>query len=325
MRRRAFIAGLGAAAALPRAAYAQPTNLPIVGFLHSASPERYGSRLAAFREGLKEAGFTESQNVTIEYRWADGHYDRLPALAAELVQAQVEVIAAASTPAAVAAKAATTTIPIVFTTANDPVELGLVKSLHRPGGNITGSVNMGVELAPKRLELLHQIVPAATVMALLVNPAGPSAKAVTRQTQAAARTLGMELHVLPVSTERDIEKAFAKVAQLRAGGVVIGSDPLLNRQSHELAALMLRHKVPTISPYGEFTAAGGLVAYSGSSISSYHAAGVFTGRILKGEKPADLPVQQSTKIELMINLKAAKALGLTFPLSLLARADEVIE
>ena len=325
MRRREVIAGLGAAVAAASSPKAQQASRPVVGSLNGASAEGYARNVAAFRDGLKEAGFVEGQNVLIEYRWAEGHYDRLPALAAELVRREVAVIAATSTPAAVAARAATTTIPVVFTTAGDPVTLGLVASLSRPAGNVTGVTQLNVEVGSKRLELLHELLPTATAMALLVNRAGPAAAAVTRDTQAAARTLGIQLHIVNASTEPEIDDAFAKVVQLRAGALVIGSDPFFNARSEQLAGLALRHRVPTIYQVGGFTEAGGLVGYGGNTASSYRTAGRFTGRILKGEKPADLPVQQSTTVELVINLKTAKALGLTFPLSLLGRADEVIE
>jgi putative tryptophan/tyrosine transport system substrate-binding protein len=326
MKRREFITVItGAAAGWPLAARAQQPVLPVIGFLNGASHEAYAPYVAAFRDGLKESGYTEGQNVLIEYRWAENQYDRLPALAAELVGRQVAVLAATGTSAAVAAKKATTTIPVVFSTAGDPVELGLVASLNRPGGNVTGATQLSVEVAPKRIELLHEMFPKATIMALLVNPTSPNAPAVTNETQTAARALGLQLNVLNASTERDIDEAFAKAVQLRADGLVVGTDAFFNGRANQLVTLMLRHALPTVYQYSEFTAAGGLASYGGSIKSSYRTAGIFTGRILKGEKPADLPVQQTTKIELIINLKAAKALGLTVPLSLLARADEVIE
>ena len=263
--------------------------------------------------------------MAIEYRWAEGQYDRLPALAADLVRRQVTAIAATSTPAALTAKAATTTIPIVFTTASDPMRLGLVASLSRPGGNVTGATQLNVEVGPKRLELVRELLPAATIIALLVNPTNPVAETLARDLQAAARTIGLQLHILNASTERDIDDAFANLAKLRAGALVVGSDVFFNTRSEQLGALTVRHGVPTIYQYREFAAAGGLMSYGGSITDSYRRAGGYTGRILKGEKPADLPVQQSTKVELIINLKTAKTLGLTVPLSLLGRADEVIE
>jgi len=325
--RRKFLATLGgAAAAWPLAARAQQAGkLPTVGFLNGATPDGYAPYVAAFREGLRRAGYVEGQNVAIEYRWAQGQYDRLPALAAELVRSQPTVIAATSTPAVFAAKAATTTIPIVFTTGSDPVKRGLVAGLARPGGNLTGVVTLSVEVAAKRLEVAHQLVPAATMMALLVNPTSPNTETVSSDLQVAARTLGVQLRTLPASSEREIDDGFAAAAQLRAGALVIGSDPFFNSRSEQLGALTLRHALPTIYQYRAFAAAGGLVSYSGSNSDSYRTAGIYVGRILSGAKPAELPVEQSTKVELIINLKTAKTLGITFPITLLGRADEVIE
>jgi len=327
MRRRAFITLLGgAAAAWPLAARGQQPAMPVLGFLNGGTAVGYAPMVAAFRQGLNEAGYVEGRNVAIEYRWAEGHYDRLPALAADLVQQKVTVIAATSTPAALAAKAATSTVPIVFTTGGDPIKLGLVASLGRPGGNLTGVTTLNVEVGPKRLELARELFPGATTFALLVNPASPLAATVSKDLQAVADTLGVRLHVLHASTEADFEAAFATAAQLRAAALVISTaDPLFNSHAAQLGALALRHSVPAIYQLREFATAGGLMSYTGSIRDSSRLAGVYTGRILKGEKPGELPVQQSTKVELIINLKTARALGLTIPLPLLARADEVIE
>ena len=326
MRRREFIALLGgAAAAWPLAVRAQP--LPVIGVLSSRSAGEDAQLLAAFRQGLAEAGYVESQNVSIEYRWAEGQNDRLPALAADLVRRQVTVIATpGSTPGALAAKAATSTIPIVFGTGADPVALGLVPRLSRPGANVTGATTMSVEIGPKRLELLHELVPAATAMALLVNPTNPAlADTQSREFQEAARTLGLQLHILSASDEREFDFAFASMVRLGAGALVISADQLFNTRSEQLAGLTIRHAVPAIFQYREFVAAGGLMSYGGSLADEFRVTGFYAGRILKGEKPGDLPVQQATKVELFINLKSAKALGITVPITLLGRADEVIE
>jgi putative ABC transport system substrate-binding protein len=325
MRRRDFITLLGSAAAWPRAARAQQPAKPVIGYLGPLSPDVSASTREAFHKGLSESGFVEDRNVAIEYRWAEAHYDRFPALAADLVRRQVTLIVASGLPAALAAKAATTTIPIVFAFGNDPVQLGLVASLNRPGGNVTGATVLAEELGPKRVELLHELVPAAAVMALLVNPTNPGAEAISRDVQATARTLGLLIHVLHASTASDIDTVFATLTQLRAGALMIGTDAFFNSRNEQLAALTLRHAVPTIWNNREFTAAGGLMSYGASVLDSNRLAGVYAGRILKGEKPVDLPVQQSTKIEMFINLKTAKALGITVPLALLTRADEVIE
>jgi putative tryptophan/tyrosine transport system substrate-binding protein len=326
MKRREFIALFGCAAVTrPLAARAQQTAMPVIGFLNGASPGGYQHYIAAFREGLKEGGYIEGQNVAIEYRWAEGHYERLPDLAADLVRRQVAVLAATSTPANLIGKAATQTIPIVFTTASDPVHIGLVASLSHPGGNVTGVTQLNVELGPKRLELAHELMPDATAMALLVNPVNPSAAGLSKDVAAAAPALGLKLHVLNASTEPEMEAAFAAFPSLHAGVLMIGTDAFFNERSRQLAALSLRYRVPTIYQFHEFTAAGGLMSYGGSIVDSYHAAGVLAARILKGERAADLPVQQSTKVELIVNLKTAKTLGVTIPLVLLGRADEVIE
>jgi putative tryptophan/tyrosine transport system substrate-binding protein len=327
MRRRAFITLLGGAVVTwSNAARAQPHPMPVIGFLNVESADGYRPMADAFRQGLKESGYVAGQNLAIEYRWAEGQYDRLPALAADLVHRQVAVIAATTTPAALAAKAATATIPIVFEVGGDPVRLGLVPSLNRPGGNVTGVTQLSVEVAPKRLELLHEMVPTATVMALLINSADSAL--VERQPSdflSAAHALGVELHVLNASTERDFDAVFAKLNQLRVGGLVIGTDAFFNSRSEQLAALTVHHAVPAVYRGREFAAAGGLLSYGASLTEGYRLAGIYTGRIVKGDRPADLPVQRSTKVELIINLKTAKALGLTVPLPLLGRADEVIE
>jgi len=324
--RRKFLATLGgAAAAWPLAARAQQSvPMPVVGFLNGGSPD--ANRVAAFRRGLNETGYVEGHNVAIEYHWAEGQYDRLPALARDLVRRQVSVIAATSTPAAITARAATTTIPIVFTTSSDPVELGLVASLSRPSGNVTGATQLNIEVTPKRLEILHELLPTANVFALLVNPTNPYTEILSRNLQAAARSLGLQLHILQASTEHDFDAVFATLVKLRSGGLVIGGgEVFLDSRHGQLAALALRHAVPTIYQGRDFALAGGLMSYGGSTMDSYRVAGAYAGRILKGEKPADLPVQQTTKVELVINLKTARALGLEVPPTLLARADEVIE
>ena len=325
MKRRAFITLLGGGvAAWPLAARAQQPAMPVIGFLNGASPESYADRVRAFREGLSETGYVEGRNIVIEFRWARGEYDRLPELVADLVRRRVAVIVT-NGPSAPAAKAATNAIPIVFVIAGDPIARGLVASLNHPGSNLTGVTNLNLELGPKRLELLHELLPTATRIAILVNPTNPNAETLSKDLGAAARLLGVEVHVLHASTERDFQQVFASLAQLQASGLVIATDPFFNSQSKELAAVAVRHMMPTIYQFRQFAAAGGLMSYGGSGTDGFRQAGVYSGRILKGEKPADLPVQQETKAELVINLKTAKALGLEVPLPLLARADEVIE
>jgi putative ABC transport system substrate-binding protein len=323
--RRHFIFALGGTAvAWPLAARAQPT-LPLIGFLSSRSPGESAGVVAAFRQGLKEAGFVEGQNVVIAFRWAEGAYDRLPELATDLVHHQVTVIAAISPQAARAAKAATTTIPIIFQSGADPITVGLVGSLNRPGGNLTGFYRAGSEFVPKCMELLREVSPKATVVAVLINPTSVLPDLQSRDAQAAARDLGLQLHVLNASTEHDFEPVFKSLTELKVGALVIGADSFFISRSEQLASMAARYLVPAIAASREFAAAGGLMSYDASLADQYRQVGGYVGRILKGERPAELPVQQATKYELIINLKIAKALGLTVPPTLLARADEVIE
>jgi putative tryptophan/tyrosine transport system substrate-binding protein len=327
MRRREFIAFLGGATvAWPLPARAQRPTLPVVGLLGAESPDLNADLLGAFRQGLKETGYVEGQNLVIEYRWTEGRNDRLSAFATDLARRQVAVIVAITTPSVLAAKEATATIPIVFFVAGDPVELGLVASLNRPGGNLTGITSLTLEVASKWLELLHELMPTTSAFALLINPTSPAlARVQSRDLQAAARNLGLQLHLLEASTDRDLDAAFARLVQLRSGGLVISSDLYFYTRSKQLAVLARRYAVPAICGLREFAIAGGLMSYGGNIPDAHQLMGVYTGRVLKGEKPADLPVQQATKVELIINLKTAKALGLTVPLPLLGRADEVIE
>jgi putative tryptophan/tyrosine transport system substrate-binding protein len=327
MRRREFIALVGgAAAAWPLTARAQPSAMPVIGFLGPGSAESDIYRVTAFLKGLNESGYIEGQNVRTEYRWAEGRYDRLPALANELVHRQVALIVTSSTPAALAAKGSTATIPIVFETSGDPLKLGLVARLDRPGGNVTGVTQLGDEVAPKRLQLLHELLPAARVMALLVNPTNPAlAKSQASQALSVANTLGLELHVLNASSERDFDAVFAKLNELRASGLVIGGDAFFSSHVKQLAALAVRNTTPAVYQWREFAAAGGLMSYGSSITETHRLVGIYAGRILKGDKPANLPVQQATKVELFINLKTAKAFGLNVPNTLIGRADEVFE
>ena len=326
MRRRDFIKVIaGGAAVWPLSARAQQPTMPVVGYLSAGTSSGDARLLAALVKGLGETGYQEGKTVQIEYRWAENQYDRLSSIAADLVRQKVAVIAAVSTPAARAAKAATATIPVVFTTIADPVQIGLVASLNRPGGNVTGVTILSVEVGPKLLELLHGAVPSATTIALLVNPTNPNAETQSKNTQEAARRLGLELHVLNASTERDFDAVFEKVRELRAGALLIGQDVFFNAESAQLGELTVRHAIPAIFPLPEFAAAGGLMTYGASRSDAWHQAGIYVGRILKGEKPAELPVVQPTRFELTINLKTAKTLGLTVPPSLLTSADEVIE
>ena len=327
MRRRQFIRFVGGAvAAWPFASRAQQAAMPVIGYLGTRSPTADAPFVAAFHQGLNEAGFTDGKNVTIEFRSAQNDYGRLPALATELVQRRVNVIAATSTPAALAAKAATATIPIIFETGADPVNIGLVSSLNQPGGNVTGVTQMNITITPKRLELLHELVPTARVMALLVDPANPTiAAAQSSGVGAAAQGLGLELHVLTATTDRDFDAVFARLSQLRARGLVVGGGSFFLGRQKQLGALALRHSVPAVGESREFVLGGGLSSYGGSIADAYRLVGHYVARVLKGEKPDALPVQQATKVELFVNLKTAKAFGITVPNTLIGRADEVIE
>jgi putative tryptophan/tyrosine transport system substrate-binding protein len=327
MKRREFIGLLGgAAAAWPLAARAQQPPMPVVGYLGAQSPATFASRLKAFRQGLGETGYVEGRNVAIEFRWAEGQHSRLPALAAELADRQVAVmVAPGGAPAGLAAKSASTTIPIVFEMGADPIALGLVTSLSRPGGNLTGVSSLNVEVTPKRLEILHELVPRSALVAALVNPTSPTAESQKKNLHAAAGVLSLQIHVLHASTERELDPVFETLSQLRPGGLVIASDTFFATHSERLAALTLGHAMPAIQQSRDFCIAGGLVSYGGNFMESHRQAGIYTGRILKGDRPADLPVQQVTKVELFINLKTAKTLGITVPLPLLGQADVLIE
>jgi len=328
MRRREFLGVFASfAAAWPLTVRAQQPAMPVVGYLGSESPELFASRLSAFRQGLSEMGYDEGRNVTIEYRWANGQIDRLAALAADLVRRQVTVIATpGSGVAALAAKAATTTIPVVFESGVDPVAVRLVGSLNRPEGNVTGITSMNIEFNPKRLELLHELVPKAKSFAVLVNPTNPlSASAAMKALDGPSHALGLQLHILNASTEREFESVFAKLTELQVGGLLIAADTFFHNRAGQLAALTVKHAVPAVLAVREFAMAGGLVSYGGNIRETHRQAGIYTGRVLKGEKPANLPVQQVTKVDFVINLRTAKALGLTVSLPLLGRADEVIE
>jgi putative tryptophan/tyrosine transport system substrate-binding protein len=324
MKRREFLTLLGGAVTWPLAARAQQPAMPVIGFLNTASADSYPYLITAFRQGLGESGYAEGRNVTIEYRWADNRYDRLPALAADLVRRRVSVIAAMAGSVG-AVKAATTAIPIVFNTAGDPVTDGTVASLNRPGGNVTGVTSLNTELGPKQLQLLRELLPKATKVAALVNPGGPTVETWSRNVLAAAGTLGLEVHILKASTEGEIDTAFATMLQLGVDGLIMANNPLFQGRVGQLATLTIRHAVPAIYGYGEFARAGGLMSYGASITESYRLVGIYTGRILKGEKPSDLPVQQATKVEMIVNLRTAKAFGITVPVTLLATANEVIE
>jgi putative tryptophan/tyrosine transport system substrate-binding protein len=326
MRRREFIAWIGSAVAWPLGARGQQRGMPVIGFLNTASPEPFAKLVRAFHDGLGVSGYIEGQNVAIEYRWALGQNDRLQELAADLARSQVNVIAATGgSPAVFAARAATTSIPIVFQVGVDPVKLGLVASLSRPGGNITGATMLAVQLGPKRVELLHELLPGRTRFAALVNPTSPDTETAIHDISEAAKALKLELQVLQASSELDFDPVFRRLSGLSADGLLIAGDPLFNAYSERLAHLTLHYDIPAIYQFRQFSAAGGLLSYGGDIADAYWQAGNYTGRILKGESPSDLPVQQSKKVELIINLKTARALGLTVPLSLLGRADEVIE
>ena len=323
MRRREFITLLGGAAVTwPLAALGQQPKKPVIGYLSTDSPQLFEGRLRTFHAGLREMGFVDGENVTVEYGWAHGQYDRLPALAMDMVHRQVNaIVSAGGVPAALAAKAATTTIPIIFRVGGDPVAFGLVASLNRPGGNMTGFGSLTVELGPKKLELLHEMIPSATRIAMLVNPTNPAAATDVKISEEAARTLGLELHVLNAMTEREIDSAFA---DRPPGGLLVAADLFFNNRVNQIVSLATRYAVPAAWSL-EFARAGGLIGYGAGRSETDRVVGVYAGRILKGEKPANMPVQQSTKVELIINMKTAKALGLEVPPTLLARADEVIE
>ena len=326
MKRRTFIAGLGSTAAWPLAVRAQQTAMPVIGFLGTQSAELdYKNFTLPFLQGLKETGYVEGQNVAIEYLWAENQMDRLPVLAADLVRRRVAVIVAAGAVAALAAKPATASIPIVFGVGTDPIGLGLVASLNRPGANVTGIANLQVELAPKQLQLLHDLTPNAALFGVLADPAGPATQSNITNLQAAARTLGLQLFVANARTDDDLEPAFAAFSQQHVGAVLVGNSTFYNRRTEQLAALATRNALPAMFPLREYAFAGGLISYGSSFGYMMHQVAIYTGRVLKGEKPADLPVQQVTKIDLAINLKTAKALGLTIPETLLATADEVIQ
>jgi putative ABC transport system substrate-binding protein len=327
MRRRDVITLMGGAAAMWLVRAHAQGAMPVVGFLNGGIADNYAALAAAFVRGLGEAGFAEGRNVAIEYRWAEGHNERLPTLAADLVGRNVAVIAATSTPAALAAKAAATNIPVVFETAADPIKLGLVASLARPGGNFTGVTQLSAETVSKRIELLHELFPDARSVALLVNPTNPViAESAADEASAAAGKFGLKLHVLKAGTDGELDAAIARVGELKASGLAIsGGDPFFVSRNDVIAQLAARHAVPAIGAGRAFVLAGGLMSYGGDIADAYRLAGTYVGRILKGEKPADLPVQQATRIELSVNLKAAKALGVTVPLTLLGRADHVLE
>lgn len=326
MNRREWIAAVGGAAAWPFAARAQKPAMPVIGFLGASAAQPYEQFSAAIRQGLSEVGYLEGQNVTIEYRWADGHYDRLPALAADLVDRKVSVIVPiGGAPATVAARVATSTIPIVFNMTADPIKLGLVASLNRPGGNVTGIAMLGVELEAKRLELLHEVVPTAALIGVLVNPTNPQTNIQLADVQKAARAISRRLLIVNATTEQELDAAFKTLRQERVGALLVGQDTFFTSQPALFATLTARHAMPAISPWRAHVEAGILMCYGASLLDAYRQTGVYAGRVLKGERPAELPVVQAVKFELILNLKTAKALGLSVPATLIARADEVIE
>jgi putative ABC transport system substrate-binding protein len=325
MKRRMFLGLLGSAAAWPLPLRAQQSGLPVVGYLNSARERQYTHLTEVFRKGLAEGGYTEGQNVAIEYRWAEGDYERLPALAADLVKRQVAVIVAHGPPAAKAAKAATSVVPIVFTSGDDPVRTGLVSSINRPGGNITGVTLVVSRVLTKRLEMMHELLPKAQAMATLLNPNSSLYDVDRQEVAAAAKLLGLHMHVLPAASEEGLDKAFTTIAEAGVGGLVIGADPFFNTRRDKIVGLAAQRKIPTMYPWREFAAAGGLMSYGTTLAFGYRASGLYAARILNGEKPSDLPIQQPTTFEFVVNLKTAKALGIDVPPMLVARADEVIE
>jgi len=324
MRRRDFITLIGGTMLSPFMAHAQQAT-PVIGILSSASPDDYQPALASFHKGLRESGYVDGQNVRIEYVYADKEYDRLPELAANLARRQVNVIIAVASPAAIALKSAVATIPIVFAISGDPVSTGLVESLNRPAGNFTGAAHMNVEIAPKRLEILHELLPSTKSMGLLVNPTNPVTQSVSAETKKAALALGIELQVIEARNDEEVDRAFAGLPAMKIGALVVGTDPFFTSRAEKMGGMALRAKLPAIYQYREFVAGGGLMSYGGDNTDSYYHAGFYAGRILKGEKPANLPVQLSTKVQFFLNLRTAKLLGLSVPLSLSGRADDVIE
>jgi putative ABC transport system substrate-binding protein len=325
LKRREFITICGGASAWPLAAQAQQASMPVIGYLNGGSPDAEGLRTGAFQQGLKEAGYAEAENVKIEYRWAESRYERLPGMVADLVTRKVALLAALGTPAALAAKAEKPDIPIVFETAGDPIRLGLVASLNRPGGNVTGVTQLNSELVAKRLGLLHDMVPTAKIVGLLLNPNDPRAETQAQDTQEAAHALGLHIYIVKASTEAELDGVFPALAQAQAGALIVGTSEFFSKRAEQIVMLAARHTLPAIYQYRLFAIAGGLVAYGASIIDSYRQAGIYAGRVLKAGKAAELPVLRATKFELIINLKTAQALGLNIPPGVLAIADEVVE